>query len=406
MTREEACELLGVAPACARYSKYNAEELLFAVRRHRQKLASEIETAETPELAEEPRGTLSRIEEAYALLGNPETGKIAQPSEEEPQGLQISLQSYRRYQEDKAKEEAAKHAPAPENPQRGGSMRILLGSGGGLVGLLLIGGLLFLHFAKPAGTARVAAGPHAGQSWTNSLGEKFVAIPGLGVLFGVWDVRVEDYQAFLAANPGYDAGTDWKNPFSDSTQTPDDPVVDVNWADAHAFCAWLTRKERLEGKLAADQSYRLPTDAEWSTAAGLGDEGGGTPGVKDGQIQGVYPWEGDWPPPAGAGNYYGEENQGRDIDGTMLANYNDGYINTSPVGSFKANRYGLYDMGGNVWQWCEDWYNSDQKNRVMRGGAWDETNPKLLSSSYRYNDIPGRRLGYIGFRCVVTLSAP
>jgi formylglycine-generating enzyme required for sulfatase activity len=101
-----------------------------------------------------------------------------------------------------------------------------------------------------------------GGDFVNSLGMEFVFLPGTQVLFGIWDTRVEDYRAYAQANPGVDAN--WKNP--GFKQGEDHPVVNVNWGDAKAFCAWLTQKERKEGKIGQDQEYRLPMDKEWSAA--------------------------------------------------------------------------------------------------------------------------------------------
>ncbi|MEI7731957.1 MAG: SUMF1/EgtB/PvdO family nonheme iron enzyme [Verrucomicrobiota bacterium] len=255
--------------------------------------------------------------------------------------------------------------------------------------------------------AKQKAGPQLGARWTNSLGMAFAPVPGTKVLFGIWDVRVQDYAVYAAANPGVDAAwkkVEWEGvPVSNG---PEHPVTMVSWEDAKAFCAWLTKKEQGEGELAAGQVYRLPTDAEWSDAVGIGDkEGNGTPSDKSGKLEGVYPWGNQWPPPKGAGNYadmtsrqkFGEK-------WTFIEGYDDGYATTSPVGSYKANPYGLYDMGGNVWQWCEDWYDTDQKYRVLRGGSWINVVSRYLLSSNRVSNTPVNRFNYYGFRLVVAVG--
>ena len=232
-------------------------------------------------------------------------------------------------------------------------------------------------------TANSSVGIPSGGLFTNTLGMVFTRVPG-GPMFSIWDVRVMDYGVYAAANPGAD--TSWKYP--GFVQGPDHPVVNVSWDDAQAFCTWLTKKERGEGRIKADQSYRLPTDAEWSVAVGLEGEVGSTPREKEGKIKGVYPWGRQWPPPKGAGNY----------DPALGA---DDYDYTSPVGSFKPNKHGLYDMGGNVWQWCEDRYEGEQISRVLRGASWNYVNPGILLSSYRDISNPGFRLSNVGFRCVL-----
>ena len=223
----------------------------------------------------------------------------------------------------------------------------------------------------------------AGQRWTNTVGMVFTGVTGVPA-FSIWDTRVSDYRAYAQANSGVDQS--WKDPVF--KQAADHPVVNVSWGDAQAFCAWLTKKERGEGKIKATQRYRLPTDAEWSVAVGLEGEAGGTPEDKDRKIKGVYPWGTQWPPPKGAGNY----------DKSLGV---DDYKYTSPVGSFKANQHGLFDMGGNVWQWCEDWYDGDQTLRVLRGASWIDDNPGRLLSSDRDCNFPDYRICDFGFRCVL-----
>jgi formylglycine-generating enzyme required for sulfatase activity len=260
--------------------------------------------------------------------------------------------------------------------------------------------------------------------WVNSLGMKFVPVPGTQVLFSIWDTRVQDFEAFVNST-GYVAtggmysvskdgwrqgGSTWKEPgFS---QGPTHPVVGVSWNDAKEFCQWLTKRERSAGNLPQDREYRLPKDDEWSAAVGLKNEVGSTPQEKDGKIK-LYPWDipqkrdKSWPPPPGAGNYAGEEvkNGGWPSGSTVIEGYNDGYPRTSPVGSFAVNQFGLYDMGGNVSQWCEDWYNAQMQYRVLRGESWDYGYPNYLLASCRLLDVPGYRSDYVGFRCVVAVES-
>jgi formylglycine-generating enzyme required for sulfatase activity len=244
------------------------------------------------------------------------------------------------------------------------------------------------------------------KPFENSLGMRFVPVPGAKVLFSVWDTRVKDFGAFVK-DTGYVAtggmyslsiagwvqqGATWKKP--GFPQTPEHPVVGVSWDDAKAFCAWLTKKERTAGLIEGNQSYRLPKDEEWSAAVGGGK----------------YPWGNNWPPRYGAGNY-------------SPSLKTDDYKYTSAVGDFSANEYGLYDMGGNVWQWCEDWYRAGmnekevlehfphlkddgggKKYRVVRGGSWASYDSMHLLSSYRLNDTHDDRGSRGGFRCVLVFN--
>jgi hypothetical protein len=257
--------------------------------------------------------------------------------------------------------------------------------------------------SKPAPATLTARPPGPDSPFTNSLGMRFVPVPGTDVLFSVWPTRVQDYAAFAAANPGTDDS--WKDPeYQDEQVTPGPmhPVVNVSWEDAKRFCDWLTRTERAAGRLIAGQAYRLPTNVEWSWAVGIGDrEGGGTPKDKDRKLAGVYPWGTQWPPPAGAGNFADETAKEKFPDWTIIAGYRDGFATTSPVGRFAANRHGLHDLSGNVWEWCEDWYDGERKNRVLRGGSWSHSAPLHLLASYRVSGVPGARIDYWGFRCVV-----
>ena len=226
------------------------------------------------------------------------------------------------------------------------------------------------------------------NAFVNTLGMPFVPVPGTDVQFCIWETRVKDYAAYAAANAGVDES--WKKPFGDEFKQADThPVVRVNWDDANAFCEWLTKKELAEGKIKVGQKYRLPTDAEWSVAVGLGKEKGNTPQEKSQGIKGVFPWGKEWPPPVGAGNYFKSLKV-------------DNFEYTSPVGSFASNKNGLHDMGGNVWEWCEDWYDPAAKaSRVLRGASWVNPGPGDLLSSYRMTLTPDFRSIAHGFRCVL-----
>ena len=262
--------------------------------------------------------------------------------------------------------------------------------------------------AEPKAVAKIPT-----NAIVNTLGMPFVPVKGTEVAFCVWETRVKDYAAYAAANSGVDAS--WKNPSVlgiNIAQKETHPVVNVSWNDANAFCTWLTRKERAEGEITASQRYRLPTDAEWSVAVavGLGRATGNLPENKDMGV-GVYPWGTQWPPPTGAGNYadtackleFGTKYKAK-IGGDLpvIEGYTDGFTYTSPVGSFAANKFGLHDLGGNVWEWCEDWYNPSAKEwRVLRGARWHTYDPDVMLSSFRHVDPPDCRDIDVGFRCVL-----
>lgn len=232
--------------------------------------------------------------------------------------------------------------------------------------------------------------PEAGSA-TNSLGMKFAPVGD--VQFGVYLTTRKDFEGFAAAT-GLKSEA-WKNP--GFKQAPEHPVVNVTWREAEAFCKWLTERERKAGLLKGGEIYRLPTDAEWSKAIGLPVETGATPEERDMGVQDVYPWGNQWPPPPGAGNYAGEETQTE----IPIPNYNDGFANTSPVGKFRANAFGLHDMGGNVWQWVSDFWNSENRAKTLRGGSWyNGAIPLSLLSSCRISSSPDTLHDTYGFRVV------
>ncbi len=222
--------------------------------------------------------------------------------------------------------------------------------------------------------------PERGKVWQNSLGMRFVPVGDWHL--SAWETRVRDWAAFCAASGRRPEAVDFK-------QTETDPVVKVNWRDANEFCQWLTEKERREDFLDETERYRLPTDEEWSEAAGLPNESGDTPEERDGRVRDRFPWGEEWQPPRGAGNYGA-------IEGS-----NDGFTTTAPAGSFAANSLGIFDLGGNVWEWCEDLYKSGSRWGVLRGGSWGNKSRGELLTSYRNVVDRGERDVIYGFRCVL-----
>jgi formylglycine-generating enzyme required for sulfatase activity len=258
------------------------------------------------------------------------------------------------------------------------------------------------------------------RPYVNSLGMKFVPVwigggPGGAqeVLFSVWDTRVQDYAEFAKANPVDDAWTKMARDGVPVGREANDPVVGVTWDEAQAFCAWLTEKEAAQGRLPKGMKYRLPSDTEWSWAAGMTPEMGATPAAKNGRNRVEFPWGKGYPPTKPVGNYADEmfhekfpkEASNLTQDHPWIVGYNDGYATTSPVGSYPANADGLYDMGGNVWQWCEDWFDATQRAHVLRGASWGNALSAFLISSWRAHSPSSRRDECYGFRCVLASSS-
>lgn len=250
-------------------------------------------------------------------------------------------------------------------------------------------------FPDPLPEAEIAA-----RSMTNSLGMKFIPVPGSEVLFCVHETRHQDYAAFAAANPGI--GVTWR--IQEKEGHPigtekDHPVICVSWEDARAFCAWLSGKE---GRL-----HRLPTDREWSIAVGLGPHEKPGPDNPPQKLSGAgrteFPWGALFPPPAGmrAGNYADRTKRAAMPILPSISDYDDGFVTTAPVMSFQANPFGLHDLGGNAAEWCEDWYDTTKTERVYRGSGWMDNSAQNILSAKRRSLPPGSSNYQIGFRCVI-----
>ncbi len=257
--------------------------------------------------------------------------------------------------------------------------------------------------------------PQPGKPWKNGLEMRFVPVGEIWM--AATETRVRDFETFFQARK-YDATGgmrshqrdgfkdhrhSWQNP--GFPQSPDHPVVGVSWEDARLFCEWLTTKERAEGGLTAAQIYRMPTDREWSEAAGLRAESGATPEERSARIKGVWPWGKTWPPPANAGNYAGSEAKvGTPENFSFVANYRDDFARTAVVPSHAGNALGISDLGGNVWEWCDDLFNKTSGWRTLRGGSWATSRPEEALVSFRRGLPPSFRDDDIGFRCVIATN--
>ncbi len=241
----------------------------------------------------------------------------------------------------------------------------------------------------------------------NSLGMKFLPLPGTKTLMAMHETRRRDYEAFAAALSEA-AGSAWKKqecfgmPIG---HEPEHPVVGVNWMQANAFCTWLSEKE--------GRRYRLPTDREWSIAVGIAEleDEKRTPEQLAGRLEGIYPWGRHWPPPPGVANLADASLIQAQRTYPKLAEinlveggYDDGFPSTAPVMSFKPNPLGFHDLSGNAWEWTADWYNEHKRDRAVRGACWDNHPPYYLKSSFRLYVHPMRELYWMGFRVVLDPS--
>jgi formylglycine-generating enzyme required for sulfatase activity len=269
------------------------------------------------------------------------------------------------------------------------------------------------------------------EPWTNSLGMKFVPVPKTNVLFSIWETRVRDFEAFFQADtavlPDWRTGANdnrlnlknaattkvtpegkvvpaynWRNPGPGFEQTPDHPVCGILMMNMRMFCAWLTWKERLEGRIGNDQRYRLPTSDEWSQASGRRDK---TP-ESEAILKALE--AGD---PQATANFAGPEVIGpTSWEGVPHLERRDPFPRTAPVGSFPPNAYGIFDMSGNLIEWTDteaphDPEKPDGRYFYLRGGSWGTGTGKLCRLEHRKTERLGTTGPSLGFRIVLDLKA-
>lgn len=194
-------------------------------------------------------------------------------------------------------------------------------------------------------------------------------------LGGFWiyryPVTVAQYRKFCEAT----AGTENEHPMPPEPKwgwVDDHPIVSVSWQDARDYSRWA---------FGDDRRVYLPRELQYERAM-------------QGPMELEYPWGSD---------FYTDE-----CINSIKPNHPTG---TAPVGTRAANGWGLYDIAGNVWEWCADWYDAEfyrkpdgaepapGRMRVIRGGAWDTRNSKMFRTDYRGKSDPAARTPNTGFRC-------
>jgi formylglycine-generating enzyme len=165
-----------------------------------------------------------------------------------------------------------------------------------------------------------------------------------------YETKQEDYEKVMNGNPSWE-------------KSPKHPVNNIVWSQADNFCREINK--------------RLPNEWEWEKAA------------KAGTVTRYY-W-GD-KKETGYSNFCDKNCDADPKD----ENADDGYQSMSPVGKFKPNAWGIYDMLGNVWEWTSSWHTDREEKKILRGGSY---NVGIISSGYRRPDRPTGRHKFVGFRC-------
>ncbi len=288
-----------------------------------------------------------------------------------------------------------------------------------------------LQHKQTTGQAVTAAKPAAarpGSTKTTGLGQKMILISPQPFLMGASrkeagrranegerkvimkrsfyisarEVTNAEYRLFQAQHSSGMSG-------NQSLEIDSHPVVNVTWDDAARFLNWLSRKDGLppfyreeNGAMVtgneAAPGYRLPTEAEWAFTARMAKR----------KQRVRYPWSGKYPPKMKTGNFADES--ARHLLPVVIKDYNDGFAASAPTGSFQANPVGVYDLGGNVAEWCHDYYAANPasnkgaadpmgpavgNHHVVRGSSWRNASITELRFSYRrYSREPANDIGF------------
>ena len=188
------------------------------------------------------------------------------------------------------------------------------------------------------------------------------------VTIGEYMTFVEDtkthYPEWLEKNSEYNLETGTDKYYKNINQNFKAPIVGASWHDAVAYCEWLSKK--------TNHHYRLPTEAEWEYACRAGTTSKWSFGDDEKEL-GKYAW-------------YDDNSKG----------------SAEEVGQKEPNDWKLFDMHGNVWEWCEAWYDKDENSKVLRGGSW-YNDAYYTRSAYRDYRSPSNRHYNNGFRLLRTL---
>jgi len=255
----------------------------------------------------------------------------------------------------------------------------------------------------PAGTFTMGS-PDSEPAHSSVEGPQTQVTISRGFYMGKYDVTQGEYLALMGSNPSFFITNDFLgHPISPDLNRP---VEMVSWNDARNYCATLTERDRNAGRLPAGYSYRLPTEAEWEYACRAGTT---TPFHYGNELRsGMANFQGQYEYPPCGTNLLWCFNPG----GTCL-------YHTTPVGSYAPNAWGLYDMHGNLYEWCLDWYAdalpggsvTDPQGAssgvfcVNRGGTY-RSFAYTCRSANREAEYPGARNINIGFRVVLAPVQP